>query len=271
MSENCYQFTDNKGKERELASPKETYYQTKSKCLEKLQRYDEAADCCEIALNTIKKWHYRNDLWLNARKWYCKCKTSQDDNSLLQYITIAEQHKFWYMYHKIGNLYLSDGNTDLAKYYLCKAISADSVDPEKMINLFYDLGMIWEINYRKDLAKIFYQAAYYYRKSYEWSIFEELKYAQNEYQFEIEKCLPIKELQKIGVEYLIKCDNLIEGKITTYNRDERFGYISYGNQSIRFLFKVTQRKLRLHDKVYFKCMRLNSGRIVAENIYKIGD
>ena len=271
LSEECYQFTDEKGKERELASPKEIYYQTKSKCLERLKRYEDAANCCEIALKTLTNWHYRNDLWLSARKWYCKCKATQDDESLTQYIAIAEKQKFWYMYHKIGNLFLSNGDIEKAKYYLCKAISADSIDPEKMINLFYDLGMIWEINNRKDFSKTFYQAAYYYREKYRWSIDENLQFAQYEYQFDIDKCLPLKDLQKIGVEYIVECDKLIEGKITAYNHNDRFGFITSGNQSIRFIFKVTQRRLRINDKVYFKCMKLNNGKIVAENIYKIGD
>lgn len=271
LSEEPYSFTDFKGKEREIASPKEVYYQTKTKCLEKLKKYEECSNCCEFALNDFKKWHYRNDLWITARMWYCRCMTSLSDDSINKYKAIAEKENFWYMYHKIGNIYLSAGDTDNALYYFNKALVSDTIDSEKMINLFFDLGLIWENNKRYDIAKMFYQACYYYRLQNLWTISEELKFAQLEYDFDINSSPSLKILQKFSVDFIVKHDKLLQGRITKIDFDKKFGFISYGNKSIHFSLKVTRIRLKLKDQVFFNIKMLENGRTTAKSIIKMED
>ena len=124
LSEEVFVFQDETGKERELASPKEFYYQNKAKVLEKLGKYEECIEVCETAFLQISKFHYRNDVWIKARLYYSKCIVSEDiETAIAQYKELAYKEDIWFMYHKLSQICLRNNKLSDALLYVSKAYS----------------------------------------------------------------------------------------------------------------------------------------------------
>lgn len=104
-------------REMELASSREVYYQDLTKAYEKTRQFEKAYTLCDKALNENSKWHYRNDLWIKARKYYCLCLANVDfDINIEEYKKIVEEKKFWFMYHNLGNLMIAHSQIDEGFY-----------------------------------------------------------------------------------------------------------------------------------------------------------
>lgn len=258
------------GRTYEMASYKEFYYQVKTKCLEKIEKFEECIKLCETALYTFEKLHYGNRLWFSARELYCECLKSGNKEDIEHYREIAEEHHFWYMYHKLANLYFSYGDVDKALYYSCKAILSDVFDQEKMINLIFDIGMLFENTNNSAKAKSFYEAALYYRSSLGWFLPEELRFAEKEFNLARNQQPNIVQLKNYALEAIKKVDSLKFGIISNINLDKKYGFIKYdGNKSMYFSLKIIKIRPKLNDKVYFKIGTIND-KPCAVDIYKIG-
>lgn len=257
------------GKTYEMASYKEFYYQVKTKCLEKVEKFAECIKLCDVALNTFDKLHYRNGLWFSARKLYCECLQRGKKEDIENYKDIAEKHNFWYMYHKLANLYFSCGDIDKALYYSCKAILSDVFDQEKMINLIFDIGMLFENTNNSAKSKCFYEAALYFRSSLGWFIPEELRFAEKEFNLMRDQQPNIVQLRSYTLDIIKNVDGLKFGVISNINLDKKYGFIKYdGNKSIYFSLKAIKVRLRLNEKVYFKIGTVND-KLCAVDIYEI--
>ena len=257
------------GRTYEMASYKEFYYQVKTKCLEKTEKFEECIQLCDVALNTFDKLHYRNGLWFSARKLYCECLQSGKTEDIESYKEIAEKHNFWYMYHKLSNLYFSFGDIDKALYYSCKAMLSDVFDQEKMINLIYDIGMLFENTNNSVKSKNFYEAALYFRSSLGWFVPEELRFAEIEFNLTRDKKPNIELLRNHALDVIKNIDGLKFGIVSNLNPAEKYGFIKYdGNKSMYFSLKTINIRPRVNDKVYFKIGTVNN-RPCAVDIYDI--
>ena len=238
-----FKFIDDKNKERELASKREQYYQDLSKAYEKLRKYDECYKLCSIALSDDINWHYRNDLWLYARQCYCKCMLSNGDSEAInEYVTISEENRFWYMYHKLANVYFSYGDIDNALKYACKGFDITN-DIEKKVNLMYDLGLLFEAKKRYNDAKLFFQCCYYYRNTNGWFINSDLKYKIKYYEIDDMFKPNLRNLKNITINVLSKWFNI--GVIKMIDTQKGFGFIkALNNHDIHFRTKNIRNKQR---------------------------
>lgn len=258
------------GKKYEMASYKEFYYQVKTRCLEKTERYEDCVDYCDKALTIFDKLHYRNGLWFTARKLYCHCMITGNEADINNYKEISEQNKFWYMFHKLANIYLSSGNISEALYYSSKALLSDEFDSDKMINLLYDLGMLFENIGQITVAKNFYEALLYYRDSAGWSIPEELRFAEKELNLSRQTEPNVKALKNFALEVIKSKDSLQFGRISKLDKTKKFGFISYNaGQSMYFSLRAIKLSLSLGDKVLFNIGIINDKKC-AIDVYKIG-
>lgn len=258
------------GKTYELASLKEFYYQVKTRCLEKIENFEECVECCNTALNLFDKLHYRNGLWFAARKLYCECMITGKKEDIENYKEIAERHKFWYMFHKLSNIYLSSGDLENALYYSAKALLSDEFDSEKMINLLYDLGLLFENSNEKFKAKAFYESVLYYRSLAGWHIPEELRFVEKELNLFRDKKPNIEQLRGFALEVIKSKENLIWGKVININKERKFGFIRYDkDKSMYFSLKTIKVPLEIGNKVLFKIETVNE-KLCATDIYKIG-
>lgn len=210
LSEEVFKFKDSEGKDRELASAKEFYYQHISKVYEKLRKFEECVAICDLGLEEIKRWHYRNHIWIRARRYYSNCMITDDfDEAIKEYIYLAEKENHWFMFHKVSSLYFSKGRIDDALSYASKALVASRrFDIEKMINLVYDIGILLQAKSKSNQANIFFQACGYYRNLREWKLSEELRFIIKENNIDISKTFDIYKLKSIVREYLPQLSNL---------------------------------------------------------------
>lgn len=238
-----FKFIDDKNKERELASKREQYYQDLSKAYEKLRKYDECYKLCSIALSNDINWHYRNDLWLYARQCYCKCMLSNgDNNDIDDYVKIAEKNRFWYMYHKLANVYFSHGDIDNALKYACKGFDITN-DVEKKVNLMYDLGLLFEAKKKYNEAKLFFQCCFYYRNMNGWAVSSDLEYKVKYYEIDDNIKPNLKKLKNITISILSESFNI--GEIKMIDKQKGFGFIkTNNNQDIHFRTRNIRNKQR---------------------------
>ena len=239
LSEKVFNFQDKDGKEREQASIKEFYYQNKIKALEKINEFEKCIEVCEECFEKIKKFHYKNHIWIESRLLFCQCMV--DSNKIEEYTKFAEINNIWHIYSKISNIYYRYNQVDKALIYACKAILC-SFEYEKMINLFLNMAQLFENKGQTLNAKKYFHASAYYRKSHLWSIPEELEYAIKKYDLNIEEKVYRSELEEIAKKYV--CINepkkiKYTGKVIKILPEGKSGFIKFDNieQTIYFNFR----------------------------------
>ena len=241
LSEEIFKFKDENGVEREIASPKEFYYQNKIKSLEKTFQYTECYNLCEECLIAIKKFHYGNKLWIESRKLFCKCMT--DSNYIEQYIVFAETHRVWHIYKKLSDICFRFGKIEKALIYGSKAIIC-SFEYEKMINLYLSMGQLFERLGDVINAKAMYQASGYYRQIYGWKMPEELEYQIYTYNLDLTIKPNKRNLQDIAYECLRENKLIKTGKIVKMIKNNNAGFINISPEESDMYFNVNEAKTK---------------------------
>ena len=100
--------------QKEIPSEKEKWYSIKAKVLEKLGRYKDCIDLCEIALTDIDGFHYSGDIWLKRRIALCKDKLGRKDEAAEGLELILQQRKEWFIQHELARIYYELGKNDKA-------------------------------------------------------------------------------------------------------------------------------------------------------------
>lgn len=111
---------------------------------EKFCRFEECVIICDLGLEEVKKWYYKNYIWIRVRCYYLDCKVIDDfDLVIKEYVKLVDKKKYWFMYYKVLLLYLSRGKIDDVFIFVVKVFDfSRRFDIEKMINLIYDLGIL---------------------------------------------------------------------------------------------------------------------------------
>ena len=142
-----------------------------------------------------------------------------------------------------------------------------------MVNLFYDTAFLWQALGNESNAKLFFHACAYYRNRQGWSISEELQFAINNHNIDIEKNPNIKELQKIASEYVLSIEgvaNRYEGIIHNILANGYSGFVkpNKGEDNIFFNLKdvIGKKQLVKGDTVSYEIMQWTDGRIRAIKI-----
>lgn len=267
LSEKVYSITTEDGKEREQASHKELYYQYISKAYEKLGSDRECIKVCDEGLSEIKKWHYRNDVWVRARREYCNCRISDNfEQDIIQYQKLADRTNHWFMFHKVASLYASNGNFQQAVYYASKALTCDRINTDTMINLFYDFGIYLQSSSHLSDADVFFQACAYYRTRNGWKLSEELRFVIQDKQLDTNSEPKLYVLQNIAKRFLPTPIKRSYGKVMKLliHGD---GFIT--SEKSQYYFKSKQNKGFFIDcKVSFVPGKDNRGRNIALDIRK---
>ncbi len=271
LSEDPFPFTDGKGKERELASPKEFYYQNKIKALEKTGQYEACYKLCEECLEKITRFHYKNDIWVEARKWYCKCMI--DSQNINDFIEFAEKRRIWHIYSKLSEICFRYKRLDDAIIYGCKSILC-GFEYEKMVKLYLTLAQLFDNMGLNINAKKMYHAAAYYRSFNVWNIPQELEYAIEKYGIDKTQKVNKIEIEKIAREYL-KDKGIIEvGQVTKILKDKGCGFIRISSQKDEIYFKIKDslsRDIAVNNHVFFEVIDYgDKKRAINISTYKGG-
>lgn len=266
LSEEVFNFQDNSGQEREMASKKEFYYQYKTKALEKLQRYEECITTCEEAFGSIEQFHYRNHIWIKTRLYFCKCMEADDesiDYEIYQYKKLAYKENHWFMYHKLSLICWRYGKMEDALLYANKALNC-KFEYEKMNKLLQDVALLWENKGNIVNAKMYYEASGYYRNRNGWKITEELEFAVSKYKLNINNKPNIKLLQRVALEYVKGVEGekqQLIGKICSLNGNYGFIYVRDLNENVYFKTKdvLNPNLAKLGDLVEFELIETDKG------------
>jgi len=276
LSEEVYKFQDETGREREKASSKEFYYQHITKALEKTEEYKECIINCEMAFTQITKFHYRNDRWIKARMYYCKCMVDVDvESAIMEYKDLAYKENFWFMYHKLSQICFRYNKIQDALLYASKAYCC-SFENEKMVNLLLDTAVLWKAEGNMDNAKPYFQASAYYRTRQAWSIPEELKYSIFIYELDSEKKPDINLLKRIAENYVSRVEgqkNKEEGKVKMIFPHGMTGFIkpkADGNDVYFNMKDVIKKPLTVGDSIEYELAKGNDDKIRAVRITKRG-
>lgn len=148
------QYINSFGRECESTSTREFYYYQITRAYEKTREYEKCIEQCNKALYEDIKFHYKNKLWIKARKLYCECQISDNKiKSINKYKKIVDKNDFWFMKHKLASVYFNNNMMkDALKYnYLAMDLRQDD---KKLINVVYDLIYIFEAENDYEKAKM---------------------------------------------------------------------------------------------------------------------
>lgn len=271
LSEQCLTSNIN-GEDYEQASSKEFYYQNLVKAYEKIGKYSECILLGEKSLQEIKKFHFRNKTWIKARILYSKCMISNDiETDIEEYKKMAEKERYWFMWYKLSNICYSFGKMKESLFFNCKAITQE-YGYEKMVNLFYNLGLCWKAEGNEDNAKIYWEASAYYRNLKGWNISEELQYYILAYELDINKKPDKRQLQHLANDYINKNDKTYEyGVIHNILSHGGAGFIKpdLGNQNIYFNMRSVigdSKNIKENRKVKYKKVLKDNGDFIAISV-----
>lgn len=274
---NDYKFIDETGKDRELASLKEFYYQNMAEAFEKTGQYEECIKICEKAFQQIKKLHYRNTIWLKARMYFSKCMAQNDtESAILEYKDLAYKENFWFMYHKLSQICFRYNKMPEALLYGSKAYGC-IFEHEKMVNLFLDTALLWQAVGNNENAKVYFQASAYYRKRQSWPISEELKFAITSFEIDVEKKPNIYLLKDIAKKYVASIEvekEKLKGTVIKILSHGGSGFIKPHESSNNVYFRANdvfdKKKLVVDDIVEYELEKSKDDRIRAIKIMKRG-
>lgn len=273
LSEEVFIFQDESGRDRELASSKEFYYQHMAKALEKTGKYESCIEICKIAFKQISKFHYRNSTWLKARMYYSKCMLQENiEDAILEYKELADRENCWFMYHKLSQICFRYNKISESLLYASKAVIC-RFEHEKMVNLMSDTALLWQAEGNGANAKHFFQASAFYRKRQGWSFSEELQYAIKTLGIDVEKKPNISTIQGISRDYIatieVKCERL-EGQICNIISHGGSGFIKpcQGGLNVYFNMKDVYGKEKLvkGDKVEYELLKAKDEKVKAVKI-----
>jgi cold shock CspA family protein len=273
LSEEDFSFQDENGQDRELASPKEFYYQNMAKALEKTEKYEQCILICETAIKQIHKFHYRNNTWFRARMYYSKCMLHENiDEAIKEYKELAYRENYWFMYHKLSQICFRYNKLKEALLYACKAFGC-RFEHEKMVNLMLDTALLWQAIGINAKAKLFFQASAFYRKRQGWPLSEELQYSINIFEINAEEKPDIRAIQDISRDYVVNIEGQyekLEGHIDNILPHGGSGFIKPSNAGPNVYFNMNdvfdKRLLTKGDRVQYELSKGHNEKMRAVKI-----
>ena len=257
-------------KEYQYASSREFYYYQLARAYEKTDKYTECINICDQALQDDIQFHYRNRLWLTARKLYCECIVAEDKEAAIrEYKKMADKNNYWYMQHKLANIYFRNNQMKEALIYGCKALDITQED-KKLINVILDLSYFFEANNDISAAKVFLQNAIAIKRKYHWQVDWGLQCRLRQYGLDEIGTIRVNDLKRICrrvLEVQPKEERYI-GEIVKYTKNGYSGFIKQ-RQGENIFFNKSEIKskmtLQIGSKVSYDISENKQG-LVAKNI-----
>lgn len=124
--------------EIELASDLEKYFSIKTKALIKLKEFETCIELCEVALDSLEKFHYDNDLWFRMRIAIAKYHLGnfeESENLFKNLISTRAGNDKWFLYRDIAKLYYENNDYKKAWKYSVNAAYYGN-EPHFLIKLY---------------------------------------------------------------------------------------------------------------------------------------
>jgi len=137
LSQATGSMTDQKGRDRELASHYEDYYATLAKLRIKEGRHEECIAAADFGLQNIEKFHYDNDIWFKRNKALSLIQLDNEEEGFDLLLSLSKNRKGdkWFLFHEIAEIYFENQDYEHALEYCKKGIISFGEEAFK-INLF---------------------------------------------------------------------------------------------------------------------------------------
>lgn len=129
--------TEQRG-EIELASDLEKYFALRTKALIKLKEFESCKELCEIALDSLEKFHHDNDLWFKMRIAIAEdgLGNFEESEALFKNLLSSKAGSDkWFLYRDIADLYFEHKDYKMALKYSVDAAYYGN-EPHFLIGLY---------------------------------------------------------------------------------------------------------------------------------------
>lgn len=174
----------------ELASDRENWYACKTKALLQLGLFADCYNVSTVALDSIDKFHYSNDVWIARRIAISKKNIGDLHEAISGLLQVLERKKEWFIEKELAELYKENGQLEEAFNYATRAIN-NFGSLEYKIELIFLLGELLKLKGEDEIAYKHFCLVKLIRIHEEWSIPAKLVITLNQFDF------PRMELQQI--------------------------------------------------------------------------
>lgn len=135
----------------EMASDLESWYAFKTKALYKLGKFQDCSNLSKTALETLKSFHYSNEIWFARRIALSKKQLGNTKEAIKELQQILRKKKEWFIQKELAELYKEEGNIDGAfRLAIEAALSPSNLDFK--LDLLILLGDLLKAKNQVDLA-----------------------------------------------------------------------------------------------------------------------
>lgn len=232
LSTDILVYVDKNGKDSELQSRQEEYYSLRTKSLLALERYKECIAFSEEAEKTIEKFHYGNEIWIQARRYYSYGMLGDYEKAIEGMKELVNKKNHWSLLFKISIIYDHAGETDMAMRYSYKALLCK--DPDKMkVKVIYFVAQKLHESGEIELADLHYCYYKQIREANNWGISTQVEAYISNIPVP-EKKFSVDRLRRIWLSKVKSGSKLYYGKVSKIMPNKKNGFISFDNKSIFF-------------------------------------
>lgn len=257
-------YTTSFGRECESASTREFYYYQITRAYEKVKEYEKCIEICNKALSEDIKFHYRNKLWIKARKLYCECQIAKDKGkAILNYKKVVDKSDFWFMKHKLASIYFTNNMMKEALIYNYLALDLKQED-KKLINVIYDLVYIFEALGEYSKLKMCLMEYIKIRNNNGWDLSLDIEAKAKLYSI---NCDLKGKINIDGIKKLCSCNKKLKGTVKSFTQNGFSGYIEMQNNNKLVFFNKSESKianLKIGDNVEFELGKNKKGSIAIK-------
>ncbi len=243
-----FKFTDNEGKERELASKKEEWYSLRSKALYENRDFKDCISLSEVALKSLPKFHYDNDIWFKRNIALSKAELGNIETAIEELKSLLKRKNEWFIQKEIAELYKRQKKIDDAVKYAVDA-ALNYGDPDKKMNLYKLLADLLKIQNKIQEAKTHIELIYKIRLENQWKIDLELLDLVNSYNIDKNNIHTAKELirdlKKIWETLKFGDQEVLRGIIKTIISEGKAGFVETEDKKL-FYFSTKDFKGKQH-------------------------
>jgi tetratricopeptide (TPR) repeat protein len=160
--------TDERGRDRELASRRERYYSLLTHALERLGRWQECSDQSSKAISDCGTLHHDNDIWFARRIALAKQKLGRPKEAVKELQRLAERKQASFLHSDIASAAWDAGDDQMAFKHALHALVAPQDIGYKLDAVRLIAGVLWQRG-EKDHARRHIQLCMAVRTAKGWS------------------------------------------------------------------------------------------------------
>lgn len=179
-----YVFTDDRGRERKLASKREQYFLWLTKALLHLKRFVACIAAADRGLSCVAQFSNHTDLWLKRNKALAMSGSGQTEAALQLLQPLFSVKREWFIAGEVAAMLHQTGNSSEALVWFLKAVNMPG-DTSLRVPVFKGMGAALLAQGATALALQHYELVSLIRAENNWRRDEEVENLLAEHQYEV--------------------------------------------------------------------------------------